>query len=128
MLNLSAMLDAAGSSLDNILKVNIYLTNLKDFAEVNDAYMTFFSGLKPASPPWTRAHGISKTDCRDYRQGLASESPSFLWVLILKLSAPQLSDHLQMLVCNDRQIGNMKSVASEKKLMTCNLTAYYFRP
>lgn len=49
MLNLSAVLDAAGSSLNNILKVNIYLTNLKDFAEVNDAYTIFFPGLKPAS-------------------------------------------------------------------------------
>lgn len=49
MLNLSAVLDAAGSSLDNILKVNIYLTNLKDLAEVNDAYTTFFPSLKPAS-------------------------------------------------------------------------------
>lgn len=94
MLNLSAVLDAAGSSLDDILKINIYLTNLKDFAEVNDAYMAFFSGLKPASLRCTRANGISKTDLREYRQGFASESPSFLWVLILKLSAPQASDHL----------------------------------
>lgn len=49
MLNLSAVLDAAGSSLDNVLKVNIYLTNLEDFAEMNDAYTAFFPGLKPAS-------------------------------------------------------------------------------
>lgn len=93
MLNLSAVLDAAGSSLDDILKINIYLTDLKDFAEVNDAYMTFFPGLKPASTSWTRANGISKSDLHDYRQGLASESPSFLWVPISKLSAPQLSGH-----------------------------------
>lgn len=51
MLNLSAVLEAAGSSLDNILKVNIYLTNLKDFPEVNDAYIAFFPGVKPASTP-----------------------------------------------------------------------------
>lgn len=51
MLNLSAVLDAAGSSLENVLKFNIYLTNLKDFAEVNDAYITFIPGLKPASTP-----------------------------------------------------------------------------
>lgn len=61
MLNLSAVLDAAGSSLDDILKINIYLTNLKDFPEVNDAYVTFFPGLKPASTPWIRADGISKS-------------------------------------------------------------------
>lgn len=51
MLNLSAVLDAAGSSLDDILKINIYLTNLKEFSEVNDVYMTFFLGLKPVSNP-----------------------------------------------------------------------------
>ncbi|KAH6887721.1 putative translation initiation inhibitor, yjgF family [Thelonectria olida] len=37
MLNLSAVLNAAGSSLDRIVKANIYLTNIKDFAEVNEA-------------------------------------------------------------------------------------------
>lgn len=49
ILNLSAVLDAAGSSFHNILKVNIYLTNLEDFGEVNNAYTAFFPGLKPAS-------------------------------------------------------------------------------
>lgn len=49
MLNLSAVLEAAGSSLDNILKVNIYLDNLNDFPEVNEAYIAFFPGFKPAS-------------------------------------------------------------------------------
>lgn len=93
MLNLSAVLDAAGSSLSSILKINIYLTNLKDFPEVNDAYMTFFPGLKPASTPWIRADEISKSDLCVYRQGLASGLPSFLWVPISKLSAPQLSGH-----------------------------------
>lgn len=77
MLNLSAVLDAAGSSLDGILKINIYLTNLKDFSQVNEAYMTFFPGLKPASTLESQ-NRISKSDRCDYRQGLALESPSFL--------------------------------------------------
>ena len=56
MLNLSLVLDAAGSSFDNIVKINIYLTNLKDFAEVNDAYTAFFPGVKPVStiPPGSK--------------------------------------------------------------------------
>ncbi|KAL6922882.1 hypothetical protein FSST1_000156 [Fusarium sambucinum] len=46
--NLSAVLKAAGSSLDNAVKLNIYVTNLKDFNAVNEVYITFFPGTKPA--------------------------------------------------------------------------------
>jgi hypothetical protein len=100
MLNLSAVLDAAGSSLDNILKVNIYLTNLEDFAEVNNAYTAFFPGLKPASTSWPTADEISNSDRLGYRRGLALESPSFLWGLTLRLSAPRLRDHPHMATCS----------------------------
>ncbi|RSL79688.1 hypothetical protein CEP51_007164 [Fusarium floridanum] len=48
LLNLGAVLDAADSSLENIIKANIYLTNIQDFTEVNDVYISFFPGLKPA--------------------------------------------------------------------------------
>ncbi|KAI8659231.1 hypothetical protein NCS56_01140000 [Fusarium sp. Ph1] len=48
LLNLGAVLGAADSSLENIIKANIYLTNIQDFHEVNDAYVSFFPGLKPA--------------------------------------------------------------------------------
>ncbi|RSM12768.1 hypothetical protein CDV31_006116 [Fusarium ambrosium] len=44
-----AVLDAAGSSLENIVKANIYLTNIQDFTEVNDVYASFFPGLKLVS-------------------------------------------------------------------------------
>ncbi|KAI8661081.1 hypothetical protein NCS57_01087500 [Fusarium keratoplasticum] len=49
LLNLGAVLDAAGSGLDSIVKANIYLTNIQDFAEVNEVYVSFFPGLKPVS-------------------------------------------------------------------------------
>ncbi|KAM0424216.1 hypothetical protein ACHAPT_010588 [Fusarium lateritium] len=48
LLNLAAVLDSADSSLENIIKANIYLTNIQDFAEVNDVYVSHFPGLKPA--------------------------------------------------------------------------------
>ncbi|RMJ10555.1 hypothetical protein CDV36_009833 [Fusarium kuroshium] len=48
LLNLGAVLDAADSSLESIIKANVYLTNIQDFAEVNDVYVSFFPGLKPA--------------------------------------------------------------------------------
>ncbi|KAK3319901.1 putative brt1 protein [Cercophora scortea] len=36
--NLSAILEEAGSSLNKIIKVNIFLTSMADFAAVNEAY------------------------------------------------------------------------------------------
>ncbi|EZF28716.1 hypothetical protein H101_07606, partial [Trichophyton interdigitale H6] len=36
--NITAVLEAAGSSLEKLLKVNIFLTNMDDFAAVNEVY------------------------------------------------------------------------------------------
>jgi 2-iminobutanoate/2-iminopropanoate deaminase len=46
--NLRAILDAAGSSLEHVLKTTIYLTDLADFAAVNQTYAEYFSGAPPA--------------------------------------------------------------------------------
>ncbi|CAH0054458.1 unnamed protein product [Clonostachys solani] len=47
--NIQAVLKASGSSLDNILKMNIYLTNMDNFGIVNEAYDEFFQrDIKPA--------------------------------------------------------------------------------
>lgn len=41
--NLAAVLEAAGSSLDNVVKVNIFLTNMENFAAMNAVYAKFFN-------------------------------------------------------------------------------------
>lgn len=41
--NLSAVLDAAGSSIDNVVKVNIFLADMKDFAPMNEVYAKVFN-------------------------------------------------------------------------------------
>jgi len=46
--NLNAVLEAAGSSLENIVKTTIYLTNMDDFIAVNTVYAEFFAGSFPA--------------------------------------------------------------------------------
>ncbi|KAM5380349.1 hypothetical protein ACJZ2D_003451 [Fusarium nematophilum] len=47
--NLQAILEASGSSLNNIVKMNIYITNMDNFGLVNEAYDEFFTQeLKPA--------------------------------------------------------------------------------
>ncbi|KAH6645689.1 Endoribonuclease L-PSP/chorismate mutase-like protein [Truncatella angustata] len=42
-LNFSAILDAAGSSVDNVVKVNVFLTNMENFGAMNSAYDKFFN-------------------------------------------------------------------------------------
>ena len=47
--NLSAILESAGSSLELALKVEVFLTDLSCFAEVNKIYAEYFiQDLKPA--------------------------------------------------------------------------------
>jgi len=46
--NLKAVAEAAGGSLDQIVKVSIFLTDLNDFATVNTVMETFFSKPYPA--------------------------------------------------------------------------------
>jgi enamine deaminase RidA (YjgF/YER057c/UK114 family) len=40
--NLSAVLEAAGSSLQNVVKVNVFLTDMSNFAAMNEVYDEFF--------------------------------------------------------------------------------------
>jgi 2-iminobutanoate/2-iminopropanoate deaminase len=46
--NLSAVLEAAGTSIANVIKVTAYLTDMADFPEFNDAYGEFFGDEPPA--------------------------------------------------------------------------------
>jgi 2-iminobutanoate/2-iminopropanoate deaminase len=46
--NVRAILQAAGSSLDDVLKCNVYLRDINDFAGMNEVYETFFAAPFPA--------------------------------------------------------------------------------
>jgi 2-iminobutanoate/2-iminopropanoate deaminase len=46
--NVRAILQAAGSSLDDVMKCNVYLRDINDFAAMNEVYGTFFSAPFPA--------------------------------------------------------------------------------
>ncbi|KAF7554611.1 hypothetical protein G7Z17_g2796 [Cylindrodendrum hubeiense] len=45
--NLAAILEAAGSSLDKVIKTTVFITDMKNFAEVNGVYEQYFT-QKPA--------------------------------------------------------------------------------
>ena len=46
--NVKAIVEASGSSVEKIVKVNIFLDDVNDFAAVNEAYAEFFGDHKPA--------------------------------------------------------------------------------
>ena len=46
--NLEAILEAAGTSLDRIVKTTVYLSNLDDFQEMNEVYRKYVGDLPPA--------------------------------------------------------------------------------
>ncbi|HDY89493.1 MAG TPA: RidA family protein [bacterium] len=48
MENLKAVLESAGSSLEKVVKTTIFLTNMGDFARVNEIYGSYFGETPPA--------------------------------------------------------------------------------
>jgi len=46
--NLKAILDAAGSSLANVVKATVFLADINDFAAVNEVYGRYFTEPYPA--------------------------------------------------------------------------------
>jgi 2-iminobutanoate/2-iminopropanoate deaminase len=46
--NLRAILQAAGSSLEHVVKCNVYLRDINDFAAMNEVYQTYFAAPFPA--------------------------------------------------------------------------------
>jgi len=48
MKNLQAILQAAGTSLDQALKTTVYLKNMSEFAAMNEVYGKFWKSAPPA--------------------------------------------------------------------------------
>ena len=46
--NVEAVLHAAGSSLDRVVKASVFLKDMKDFAAMNEVYGRFFQRTHPA--------------------------------------------------------------------------------
>ncbi|MCQ2452402.1 MAG: RidA family protein [Oscillospiraceae bacterium] len=46
--NVQSVLAEAGATLENAVRVNVYLKDINDFAAMNEVYATFFTGDFPA--------------------------------------------------------------------------------
>jgi len=57
--NLQAVLTAAGTNLDNVVKTTVYLADMADFAQMNEVYAKHFGTHKPARST-VQAAGLPK--------------------------------------------------------------------
>ena len=48
LLNIKAIVEAAGSSLEKVVKTTVFLRDLNDFAHMNEVYQRFFGSSLPA--------------------------------------------------------------------------------
>ena len=46
--NIKSILEAAGASMDKVVKCNVYLRDINDFAAMNEVYAMYFSAPFPA--------------------------------------------------------------------------------
>lgn len=46
--NIKAIVEAAGSSMDRVVKTTIFLADVNDFAAINGVYAEYFTGTLPA--------------------------------------------------------------------------------
>lgn len=46
--NIKAILEEAGTSMDNVLKTTVFMANMDDFADMNAVYAEFFTEPYPA--------------------------------------------------------------------------------
>ncbi|HEY0770229.1 MAG TPA: Rid family hydrolase, partial [Sphingobacteriaceae bacterium] len=46
--NLKAIIEAAGATMDDVVKCTAHLADINDFDRYNKVYTTYFTGIKPA--------------------------------------------------------------------------------
>lgn len=46
--SMRALLEAAGSSCENVVKTTVFIKDMNDFAALNEIYATYFTGAFPA--------------------------------------------------------------------------------
>ena len=46
--NIKSIIEAAGGTMENIVKCTVHLSDINDFNKYNAVYSTYFNGIKPA--------------------------------------------------------------------------------
>src|SRR5205823_10615187 len=56
--NLSGVLEAAGSSLDNVVKTTVFITDMANFAAMNEIYKQYFNSDAPPARSTVQVGGL----------------------------------------------------------------------
>jgi 2-iminobutanoate/2-iminopropanoate deaminase len=78
MKNLLEILEACGATFADVVKVNVYLTDVRDYAAVNEVYSKAMGGLKPARccvgvPALPTLNENMKIEMIAYKEGAAKK-------------------------------------------------------
>ncbi len=46
--NIKSIIEAAGATMDNVVKSTVHLSDINDFDRFNQVYATYFAGVRPA--------------------------------------------------------------------------------
>ena len=46
--NVKAIIEAAGATMDDVVKCTVHLSDIREFDRYNKVYATYFTGIKPA--------------------------------------------------------------------------------
>ena len=46
--NIRSILEAAGATMENVVKCTVHLSDIKEFDRYNEVFATYFPGIKPA--------------------------------------------------------------------------------
>lgn len=46
--NVKAILESAGANMEDVVKVTVFVTDIKKFSDINEVYESYFSNHKPA--------------------------------------------------------------------------------
>lgn len=60
LLNVKAILEAAGASLGDVVKTTVYMTDLDEFAAMNEVYAEFFNDESPPARATIEASNLPK--------------------------------------------------------------------
>jgi 2-iminobutanoate/2-iminopropanoate deaminase len=56
--NISGVLEAAGTSLDNVVKATVFLSDMANFAPMNEVYKEFFGSTEPPARSTVQVAGL----------------------------------------------------------------------
>ena len=74
--NVTAILQAAGTSLDRVVKTTVFLADMNDFAAMNEVYATFFASPAPARSTVSRRRPAEKRPHRNRSHRAAVDRPN----------------------------------------------------